>query len=216
MTTPSISVTDNRYTIDGKEYPRLSVVTSQHVNVGLEEWRKRVGEEEAERVANEAAEYGTRVHLMTALADSKYTEAWIKADRLDILLELEPWLIPHWAAWSEWVKEYVKEIIAIEVVVWSNKYWCAGRVDRILKMKGDRSLSLWDLKTGSLSDDFGVDLAGYAYMWNERNRRKVKRRGVIHMPKKNPGELRVKEYTKKGDEGKWVEMCQDYQMVNGG
>ena len=40
----SISVTDNRYTIDGKEYPRLSVVTSQHVNVGLEEWRKVVWE----------------------------------------------------------------------------------------------------------------------------------------------------------------------------
>lgn len=209
----SITVTDDRYTIDGKEYPRLSVVTSQHVNVGIEEWKKRVGEEEAERVANEAADYGIAVHEVTALNDLSHLDSH---GQLNITLESNPWLVPSWVAWMEWVREFVKEIIAVEVVVWSNRFWCAGRIDRILKMKGDRSLSLWDLKTGSLSDEFGVDLAGYSYMWNERNRRKVKRRGVIHMPKKNPGELRVKEYTKGTDEGKWVEMCEDYKMVNGG
>lgn len=206
--TESVSVTDNRYTIDGKEYPRLSVVTSQHTNIGLEEWKKRVGEEEAQRITDEAASYGTKVHEMTA-----YHDVGLATD-LNKLLTTDEWLIPHWGAWMEWLKEYVKGIIAVEVVVWSHKYWCAGRIDRVAVMVGDRSPSILDIKTGALNDDLGIDLAGYGYMWNERSRRKAKRRLVIHMPKKNPGELRVEEYTKKGDEGKWVEMCEDYKMVN--
>jgi len=100
--------------------------------------------------------------------------------------------------------------------VWSNRYWCAGRIDRVGVVVGDRSPSIIDIKTGSLNDGLGIDLAGYRYMWNERSRRKAKRRLVVHMPREKPGELRVKEYTKEQDEASWIEMCNDYRMVNGG
>ena len=36
-------------------------------------------------------------------------------------------------------------------------------------------------------------------MWNERSRRKAKRRLVVHMPRKDPGKLRVKEYSDPND-----------------
>ena len=207
----TISVTSERYTINGKEYPRLSVVTSQRRNIPLEGWRKRVGEEEADRISTAHADYGTLVHEMTALDDlERYCD-------LDRLLDMHEWLLPHMASWRLWRKEYVKSVIAVEVVVWSERYWCAGRVDRVLVMRGDRSPSIGDLKTGSLYDEIGVDLAGYRYMWNERNPKcKANRRLAIHLPRENPGYIRVKPYGNKGDEGVWKEMCRDYQMVNGG
>jgi len=214
----TISVTSERYTINGKEYPRLSVVTSQRRNIPLEGWRKRVGEEEADRISTAHADYGTLVHEMTAYEDLGFDLGdFAKRVELDKLICKEMWLIPHWCAWRDWKKEYVKEIIAVEVVVWSERYWCAGRVDRVLVMRGDRSPSIGDLKTGSLYDEIGVDLAGYRYMWNERNPKcKANRRLAIHLPRENPGYIRVKPYGNKGDEGVWKEMCRDYEMVNGG
>ena len=205
-----ISHDDTHYTIDGKRYPRLSTVTSVIRKPELENWKMDVGRAEAERIAEETSAYGTRVHDMTALNDRRM---WKKLDRL---LEAESWLIPHWNAWTDWVKEYVREIIEVELVVWSDRLNVAGRLDRVLEMVGDREPSIGDLKTGSLYPGIGIDLAGYKMMYNEKARRKAKRRFAIHMPRKDPGTLRVKEYGKKEDETAFRSACKLYASMKGG
>lgn len=116
--------------------------------------------------------------------------------------------------WQEWVREYIKKWIAIEVVVWSNKLKVAGTIDRVGVMKGDKCLSLCDLKTGSLWEEIGIRLFGYRLMWNERNRRKVERCLTVQLPRNDPGELNVKEYSNGKYEGEFIELCEEYHLIN--
>ena len=48
----------------GKAYPSVTSVTGLHGKEAFFEWRKRVGEEEANRIAARAANRGTRVHTL--------------------------------------------------------------------------------------------------------------------------------------------------------
>jgi len=200
---------DNKnYQIGKLIYPRLSTIMEGRPNIGIEKWKKRVGENEAQRISDETSEWGSKVHLITAYSDlNKYRMIE------NMLAEDESLLLPL-LTWEDWVKEYIKKWVAIEVIVWSNKLGVAGRIDRIGEMKGDKKLSLHDLKTGSLWDDVGIRLYGYRFMWNERNRRKVERCLAIQLPRNNPGELKVKEYSNGNFEEKFVELCEDYHLLN--
>lgn len=196
------------YQIGRLIYPRLSVIMEGKPNIGIEKWKKRVGEDEAQRISDETSKWGTKVHLVTAYSDLrkwKKMEAMVKDD--------ESLLMPL-LTWQEWVREYIKKWIAIEVVVWSNKLKVAGTIDRVGVMKGDKCLSLCDLKTGSLWEEIGIRLFGYRLMWNERNRRKVERCLTVQLPRNDPGELNVKEYSNGKYEGEFIELCEEYHLIN--
>ena len=49
-------------TPSGKSYPSVTTVTGLHSAKGIAEWRKRVGNEEANRVSAKASSRGTRIH----------------------------------------------------------------------------------------------------------------------------------------------------------
>ena len=49
-------------TPSGKSYPSVTTVTGLHSAKGIMEWRKRVGEAEANRVSAKASSRGTRIH----------------------------------------------------------------------------------------------------------------------------------------------------------
>ncbi len=198
---------NNNYQINKTLYPRLSAVIESRPNPFLEKWRKKVGEYEAERISKETSEWGTKIHLITAHSDLK------KWRKMEAMVKEDETLLMPLLTWQEWVKEYIKEWIAIEVIVWSNKLIVAGRADRIGIMRGDKKLSLHDLKTGSLWDEIGIRLYGYRLMWNERNRRKIERCIAIQLPRKDPGELKVKEYSNGKYEKKFVELCEEYHLI---
>ena len=48
----------------GKKYPSVTTVTSLHNIEGIMKWRRRVGEEEANRVSAKASARGTRIHTL--------------------------------------------------------------------------------------------------------------------------------------------------------
>ena len=49
-------------TPEGNVYPSVTTVTSLYSKDSILEWRKRVGEEEANRISSKASRRGTRVH----------------------------------------------------------------------------------------------------------------------------------------------------------
>ncbi len=198
---------DNNYQINRLFYPRLSTIVGSRPNPFIEKWRKRVGEEEAQRISDETSEWGTKIHLVTTYSDLK------KWKKMEAMVKEDESLLMPLLTWQEWVKEYIKEWIKIETVVWSNKLKVAGTIDRVGVMKGDRKLSIHDIKTGSLWDEIGIRLYGYRLMWNERNRKKVERCVAIQLPRNDPGELKVKEYSNGKYEKKFVELCEEYHLM---
>ena len=186
---------ERQYIIGGKHYSRISDIAGAGDKSFLKKWREKVGEVEADRITKEAGDYGTMVHEITMWSDMK------KPKKVEAILKKNEFLFPTLLSWDEWVRQYIKEWIAIEQIVWSNKLRCAGRIDRVGIMVGDKSPSIIDLKTGGMWDTIGVQLAGYLVLYNEKAKKKAHRRLAISLPRKEPGKLSVKEFT----EEKFVE-----------
>lgn len=194
------------YVIGDRHYNRLSHVLGIIPRPGLDAWRKSVGEEEAHRIMVEAADFGTLVHRVTEASDKSNLWKWkeVLKERADIVACCE--------AWEKWRDKFVKEIVDIEKVVWSDVYGVAGTTDRAVIMKGDEDVSIVDIKTGGLWETVGVQLAGYMVMYNERGGAKgpARRRIAVQLPRKDPGTRRIKEYS----EDKWVvefeRVCVEY------
>jgi hypothetical protein len=205
----------DRYQIGKKYYPRLSQIVEQVPNIALRNWKKRVGEEVAREISEEASEWGNAVHKITEYSDHYNCK---KID--DMLTEAEDnCLILPLLAWESWVDEYVSKWIAIERIVWSDKLIVAGTIDRVGKLKEDKCLSICDLKTGALYDEIGIRLFGYRLMWNERNpKKKVTRCLAVNLPRKVPGEVKVREYidnSKNRYEERFIQLCKDYHTLIG-
>ena len=204
---------DNSYRVSGKTYPRLSQVVEQVPNIALREWKRRVGEEEAARISEETSEWGTAVHAITLysdISDNAKLYQCLDGNR-DLLIPL--------LSWDCWVIEFVNKWIAREKIVWSDRLRVAGTIDGVGELKGDKCLSLCDIKTGPLYDEMGIRLYGYRLMWNERNpRKKVTRCLAVSLPRKNPGEIKVKEYidnNKNRYEARFIELCKDFHTLVG-
>ena len=178
----------NVYVMGMSEYPRITAVLGESPEI--EKWRMRVGDREAERISKEAAEFGDNVHLLTVLHDRKqYRKA-------ELLIGRYPYLHPYYVTWRKWVREYVEEMVLVERVVWSRRLRIAGTLDRTLIVRGDREATIADIKTGGLHEEMGEQLALYHECYKEMKLKpKVRRRIVISMPRNNPGEIRVKDFT---------------------
>ena len=59
-------INGNRFysTPDGKKYPSITTVVGFHKKQNILAWRRRVGEEEANRISRESASRGTKIHTM--------------------------------------------------------------------------------------------------------------------------------------------------------
>lgn len=217
-----------KYSVGKTEYDRVSSVIkrmSKEEPYALNEWKKRVGEERAQIIGDKTSEIGTMIHKITALHD---LGNWKERDKM---MEKEPKLVPYYLMWDEWIKEYVKKIIAVEVVVFDSIHMIAGTIDRVFQMVGDKKLTIGDIKTGGIGyDKIKIQVAGaYMTMWNE-NRREWKRKDQIadraivipltrwkieeeiEMGKedKEIKEIRVKEVTSKWAEEEWERMRKEW------
>ncbi len=47
-------------------------------------------------------------------------------------------------------------------------------------------------------------------MWNEQRKRKINRYSAVQLSRKEPGTIKVKEYTDKKYEKRFVEICKQY------
>jgi len=122
-------------TDSGDKYPSVTTVLGKLGQRKLHEWRKRVGEAEANKIARQASSAGTAVHNVAEkymLNDPTWREDMpIPVSRF---LKIKPYL-----------DDNVDEVYGIELQMYSNELRTAGTADLLCKYNGKNTLL--DFKT---------------------------------------------------------------------
>ena len=148
-------------TPDGVRYPSITTVLGILSEAGIAAWRKRVGEEEANRVGGRASARGTLVHSIV----EKY-----------LLNESTKEYLPHIRQSLENLRPILDSrigtIYGLEVPLYSSYLGVAGRCDCVAEFDGVPSIV--DFKTSRKTkkkewiSNYFAQMAGYAVMWEER------------------------------------------------
>jgi ATP-dependent exoDNAse (exonuclease V) beta subunit len=119
-------------TPSGRAYPSVTTVTSLLKRKFIQEWRERVGEEEANKISSQAARRGTRVH---SLCENYLSNLQVTPNYLDN--EMWQTITP--------CLDRINNIHALETKLYSDHLEVAGTVDCIAEFDGN--LSVIDFKT---------------------------------------------------------------------
>jgi genome maintenance exonuclease 1 len=152
-------------TPEGNRYKSITTVLGSESKSGIEEWVKRVGEEEANRVKKRAADRGTKLH--------KLCEDYINNEVTPIkLTQIMPDLKENFVKIKTHIDEHVGRVYAQEQALYSDRLRIAGRVDLICEWKG--KLSIVDFKTSTKIkqeqwiENYFLQCTAYALMFHER------------------------------------------------
>lgn len=153
-------------TPDGNAYPSVTTILANTMSKEkekiLENWKKRVGDDKAEKIKNEAGKRGTIMHDLC--------ESFIKGENFippkhgSNSYALLKQVYPH-------LKNNIDNIYAIESPLFSHKLKAAGTVDLIAEYKG--ILSIIDFKTTinekdvGMIEDYFIQTTLYAIMFSE-------------------------------------------------
>jgi genome maintenance exonuclease 1 len=167
-------------TPNGKAYPSITTVLGIRNKGALQEWRARVGEAEAARVARHASTRGTALHAAVERyidnIDSYFAEGEMPHVK-DMFNSIKPVL-----------DDRIDNVCLQEAPLYSDHLGLAGRVDLIAEFDG--RLSIIDFKTSSRAktedeiDSYFIQMAAYAIMCEERTGTPVSQ-GVIVMAVEN-------------------------------
>lgn len=125
----------------------------------LMEWRRRVGDEEANRISRLAATRGTAVHQIV--------EDYLNNEE-DPLRDKMPDAIMMFKSLQPIIDQSITKVYMQESPLWSHKYKLAGRVDCVADIKG--KLSVVDFKTSMKLKkrewirDYFLQTAAYSHM----------------------------------------------------
>jgi genome maintenance exonuclease 1 len=152
-------------TENGNKYPSITSVLSANPEKrkGLQQWRKRVGHEEATKISGRAARRGTAVHKMCEdyLNNEEDYSNGAMPDSLQMFNSLKPIL-----------DENLNNIHTQEAMLYSDYLGVAGRVDCIAEWNGVPAVI--DFKTSSKPkrlewvNDYFMQCSAYAAMYFER------------------------------------------------
>ena len=143
----------------GKAYPSVTSVTGLLGKEAILEWRKRVGDEEANRVSARASNRGTKIHSLCEdyLLDKNPVPSMFDAPMFKSL-------VPH--------LDLIDNIHALESKLYSDHLQVAGTVDCIAEYDG--KMSVIDFKTSGRvkhKDDipgYFIQCSAYAVAFEER------------------------------------------------
>ena len=161
------------YPIPGadKYYPSVTSITSFKNAAFFAGWRKKVGEDEANRNTNRATQRGTAFHSIT--------EDYIKGElNLDKYLENNPLSVRMFQSAKDTFNR-IDNIHCLETFLYSHYLGLAGRVDCIGEFDGE--LAVIDFKTStkekkeSYIEHYFVQETAYAAMFLERSGIEVKK-----------------------------------------
>jgi CRISPR/Cas system-associated exonuclease Cas4 (RecB family) len=126
-------------TPEGNRLKSITTVLGATTQDGIEEWRKRVGDEEANRVSHHATTKGTAVHNIC--------ERYLNNEENYLGGECMPHVLFAWNTLKKVLDDKVNNILAQETPLYSNKLRVAGRVDLIAEY--EKKPSIIDFKTSS-------------------------------------------------------------------
>jgi genome maintenance exonuclease 1 len=148
------------YTLeDGTKLPSVTTVLGAQKKAGIMAWRKKVGEEEANRVSRIATGRGTAVHTLCENYLNNNDLGSAMPDALEMFLSIKPLL------------NRIDNIHYQECALWSKQLEMAGRVDCIAEFDG--KLSVIDFKTSKRAkteahiEDYFWQTTAYALMYEE-------------------------------------------------
>ncbi len=146
---------------DGGSYPSITTVLSLINEEAIAAWRKRVGEDEANRIGQRASSRGTQVHAIV----ERYLRNEDTTDYLPHIRQSLENLRPI-------LDKSIGKIFGLEVALYSNHLGVAGRCDCIAEFDGVPSIV--DFKTSkrikkkNKIHSYFAQAAAYAIMFEER------------------------------------------------
>ena len=150
-------------TPDGNKYPSVTTVLSEMSDkTAILKWRKRVGEEEANRVSGRATRRGTAVH--TLLEKFVLNEEIDFADTMPLNKTMYNQIAKH-------LEQHVDDVRSSEGQLFSHKLKIAGSVDLIASYKGEPAII--DFKTSTKPkrkewiENYFLQATMYSYMLYE-------------------------------------------------
>lgn len=149
--------------VERKNYPSITTVLSILSEAGIKAWRKRVGEEEANKISYRASQRGTAVHELIEKYidnDPEYTKGYM------------PNIVSNFNDVKSILDRRIGKVYAQEVPLYSDHLGVAGRVDCIAEFDG--KISIIDFKTSTKIKprkfvlNYFQQEAFYAIAWEER------------------------------------------------
>ena len=147
-------------TPEGNKYPSITTVLSAYNIKEIMAWRKRVGEEEANKISGKASSRGTRIHTLC--------EQYLDNKELTFKTPLDTETFNRFKP----VLHRINNIYAQEIRMYSDHLRIAGTVDCVAEFDG--KLSIIDFKTSKRLkneediENYFMQVSGYAVMFEER------------------------------------------------
>lgn len=177
----------------GKLYPSITTVLSAYNKKALMEWRQRVGDEEANRVAKAASGRGTKLH--------NTVEKYLLNELTDVKIKtMMPDIKEMFFDMRKIIDENIGDIYGIEQPLYSHKLRLAGRCDCIAEWNG--KLAIVDWKTASRTKDkdhiknYFMQATAYAEMFEELTGKTIDTIVVAIAVQSEPAQLFVESKTK--------------------
>ena len=104
--------------------PSVTTVVGAQKKESIMEWRRRVGEETANKISRQATQRGTNVHTLCERYLNNDPLGQIMPDALEMFVSLKPLL------------NRINNIHYQEQALWSHRLGMAGRVDCIAEFDG--------------------------------------------------------------------------------
>lgn len=175
-----------RYYIVGENsYPSITSILGSFPKPGLIEWRKRVGEEEANRISTKSATKGTAFH---SIIENYLSNKEIESNNnlaLEGFYSVQDYL------------DRINNIHFLECPLYSHKLKVAGRSDSIAEF--DEKLSIIDFKTSRKPkkeewiEDYFIQCCFYTTAYFELTGIKIKQIVIIMAVEENKPQLFIKE-----------------------
>jgi genome maintenance exonuclease 1 len=203
---PRIDSPEGRFyqTPDGIAYPSVTTITGQLGKEAIIAWRKKVGNEEANRISSRAAARGTRIHK---LCEDVLNNKTVDAGFFDA---------PLWADMRPLLND-ITEVHALEKPLYSHHLKVAGTVDCVAKYQGKMSIVDFKtskrLKTREDISNYFMQCSAYAVAFEERTGIAVSQL-VILMGVDDEAPL---VFIEKRDDwiGKFLELREQYAISHG-
>lgn len=181
------------YTLpNGKKAPSITSITSFYNRQTFIKWRKRVGEEEANKITKVATERGTKFHDLV--------EKYLLNEDINSLKDVLPTTKARLIAARESLNK-IDNIHALEKPLYSEYFGIAGRVDCIAEYEGE--LAIIDFKTSKKIkpekwlENYFVQETAYACMYFEMTGIAVNK--IVTLMVADNGDVHVYEKRNKGD-----------------
>tara|TARA_B100000282_G_scaffold278461_1_gene238072 strand:- start:1998 stop:2672 length:675 start_codon:yes stop_codon:yes gene_type:complete len=168
---PTENIDGKRYyvTPTGEKYPSVTSVTGLLNKESIKKWRKRVGEEKANKISTQAARHGTSAHQLF--------EDYIRNDNFEEKFKSAMPTTQQAFISVEKLLNQIGTVHALEAPLYSHELQLAGRVDCIAEWHG--KLSVIDFKTSAKPKNpewitnYFIQETAYAKMFEELTGKEV-------------------------------------------